>query len=201
MNISAHNPVDLLTENFLAAHQAGDPNARFCSLSTLDEVGFPVSRIVTIREMNAEGIDIYINGNSPKVEQLKNNSNYELLFFWPSSLQQFRLRGSYKVFSNDKQKSSWADKPYAGKLYDLFQSFEQPQSSVIPSREYYHDKARELKQNYPADAEIEMPSEQLTLRFTADYIETWKASMDDGLHDRRLYKLIDSHWVSEILVP
>ena len=201
MNVDLQNPVHLLSEACQAAHLAGDPNAKFCSLTTLDESGFPVSRIVTIREMNAKGIVIYINGQSPKVKQLENNPNYELLFFWPSSLQQFRLRGKHEIFANDKQKSSWSSKPYAGKLYDLFQSFEQAQSSVISSREVYLHRAENLKQKFPSDGNLEMPSEQLSLRFKADYIEFWRASMLDGLHDRKLYRLIETDWHCEILIP
>ena len=194
------DPVNFLLRSYAQAQDSGDPNAKFCALTTLDEGGFPVSRMVTVREMSPEGVSIYINGRSPKVDQLKNNPNYELLFFWPSMIRQFRLRGSYEIYFSEKQRQSWGDKPYAGKLYDLFQSCEQ-QSSVLASRQDYLEKAARLKLKFPEAENLEMPDEQLNLRFKPNYIESWVASMEDGLHDRRRYRLTDKGWQCQVLVP
>ena len=195
------DPVRLLLDSFLQAHENNDPNAKFCCLTTLDEDGSPVSRTVTVREISAEGIVVYINGQSPKIEQLRKNPNYELLFFWSSSLRQFRVRGSYKIYASDKQLQSWCAKPYSGKLYDLFQTCEQRQSSTLISRQEYLEKATQLKKKFPQDEELQMPAEQQSICFTPDYIETWFGSMDDGLHDRRLYRLKTNEWHCQVLVP
>jgi pyridoxine/pyridoxamine 5'-phosphate oxidase len=196
-----NDPVNLLLHSYARAQASGDPNAKFCTLVTLDESGFPVSRTVTVRELSPEGVSIYINGRSPKVDQLKNNPNYELLFFWPSILRQFRLRGGYEIYSSEQQRQNWREKPYAGKLYDLFQSCEQQQSSVLVSRKDYLEKAARLKLKFPETGILEMPDEQLNLRFKPDYIESWVASMEDGLHDRRRYRLTDQGWQCQVLVP
>jgi len=195
------NPVKLLLHCFQQAQASKDPNAKFCALITLDEDGSPVSRTVTIREMSLDGVVIYINRQSPKIDQLRKNSNYELLFFWPSSIRQFRVRGSYEIYVSDKQLQSWCAKPYAGKLYDLFQSCEQRQSSALPSRQEYLEKAAQLKLKFPEGEELQMPAEQLSICFKPDYIESWFASMSDGLHDRRLYRLTEKEWRCQVLVP
>lgn len=198
---SANDPLHLLIQSFERAGLNGDPNAKFCTLTTLDEVGFPVSRTVTVRHLDYQGILVYINSNSPKVEQLTKNARYELLFFWSTLLQQYRIRGSYQIFDNESQRSSWLEKPYAGKLYDLFQTEQQKQSSVLGSRQNYEQQALELKRQYPPTANLEMPAELQTIRFRPDYIESWTGSMKDGLHDRRLYRLTDQAWHCDILVP
>ncbi|NNJ94667.1 MAG: hypothetical protein HKP57_07975 [Halobacteria archaeon] len=195
------DPLELLIQSFHQARIAGDANAQYCALTTLDEDGCPVSRMVTVRQMDPEGIVIYINGQSPKVDHLKNRPNYELLFFWPALIRQFRVRGTYEIFHSETQKQSWAGKPYAGKLYDLFQSFEHRQSAELPSREAYLLRAEQLKQKYPQNEDLQMPAEQVSLRFTPIYIESWMASMQDRLHDRRLYRLTDAGWQCQVLVP
>lgn len=195
------DPVRLLIHSFQQARDSGDANAKFCALTTLDEDGLPVSRTVTIREMNLDGVVIYINGQSPKIDQLRVNPSYELLFFWPSSIRQFRVRGRYEIFASDKQLQSWRNKPYAGKLYDLFHSCEQRQSSMLSSRQEYLEKAAQLKQKFPECEELQMPAEQLSICFKPDYIESWLASMTDGLHDRRLYRLTEKGWRCQVLVP
>ena len=195
------DPVKLMLHCFQQAQASEDANAKFCALTTLDEEGLPVSRTVTIREMSLDGVVIYINGQSPKIDQLRKNPNYELLFFWSSSTRQFRVRGSYEIFASDKQLQSWRAKPYAGKLYDLFQSCQQRQSSTLFSRQTYLEKAAQLKQRFPEGEDIQMPAEQLSICFKPDYIESWFASMSDGLHDRRLYRWIEGKWQCQVLVP
>jgi pyridoxine/pyridoxamine 5'-phosphate oxidase len=195
------DPVELLIQSFHQARTAGDANAQYCALTTLDEDGYPVSRTVTVRQMNPEGIVIYINGQSPKVVQLKNNPKYELMFFWPSLIRQFRVRGAYEIFQSETQQRSWDGKPYAGKLYDLFHSFAHRQSAVLASRQAYLLKAEQLKQKFPQHGDMEMPVEQVSLRFIPLYIESWSASMRDRMHDRRLYRLTDDGWQCQVLVP
>jgi len=195
------DPVKLLLQSFQQAQASGDSNAKFCVLTTVDEGGLPVSRTVTIREIGPDGVVIYVNEQSPKVDHLRKNRNYELLFFWPSSIRQFRIRGNYEIYASDKQLQSWRDKPYVGKLYDLFQSGEQRQSSTLSSRQEYLEKIAQLKQAFPEGEDLQMPAEQLSLRFKPDYIETWFASMSDGLHDRRLYRLTGKGWRCQVLVP
>lgn len=197
-----NDPIDILLDSFeqaLAVEQHN--NARYATLTTLDESGFPVSRTVTIREMTREGIAIYISEQSPKMTHLRLNSIYELLLFWPSLLRQFRLRGRYEVLSSESQREAWRKKTYAGKLYDLFQAFEQPQSSILPSREAYLARAEGLRARFPEQAELAMPEVAVTLRLIPDYVESWFASMEDGLHDRRLFRLMDGQWIHQVLVP
>jgi len=196
-----NDPVKLLLRSFAQARDAGDPDAQYCALITLDQHGFPVSRTLTVREISSEGIVVYINAHSPKVDQLRSNPNYELLFFWPSLLRQFRVRGGYQIFSSETQQRNWDSKPYAGKLYDIFQFTEQPQSSGLSSRSDYLRKAEQLRRRFPEDGALEMPPEQVSIRFTPEYIETWFASMEDRLHDRQLYRITPQGWRNQVLVP
>ena len=196
-----NDPIDLLLDSFESALGAEEGNARYATLTTVDETGCPVSRTVTIRDMTREGISIYVNGQSPKMMHLRLNAIYELLLFWPSSLRQFRVRGRYKVLSSEHQRSAWRQKPYAGKLYDLFQVYEQPQSSILPSRDAYLSKAEALRQRFPEQADLPMPEDAVTLQIMPDYIESWLPSMEDRLHDRRLYRLAGGQWTCQVLVP
>lgn len=196
-----NDPVALLLQSFAQARDTGDPNAQYCALTTLDQQGFPVSRTVTVRGMSIDGIVVYINAHSPKIDQLRANPNYELLFFWPSLIRQFRVRGGYQIYSSETQQLDWDRKPYAGKLYDFFQSCEQQQSSVLPSRTVYLQMAEKLTRRFSEADGLEMPSEQMSIRFTPDYIESWFASMEDRLHDRRLFRLTEQGWRHLVLVP
>ena len=196
------DPCRMLLESYRQAQTLGDSNSRFFSMTTLDESGCPVCRIVTLREITMEGILIYINRESPKIEQLKRNPVYELLFFWPSLLRQFRVRGRYEIRVDAGQGRNWQTKSYAGKLYDLFHVHGVKQSSILPSRDFYLQKAAEVKSRFPAESDLEMPAENSCILFIPNLIESWYGSMEDHLHDRRLFhRLKDGAWTEQVLVP
>lgn len=196
------DPRQMLIDSFIQAEASGDAYSRFFSMSTVDEMGCPVTRTLTLREITLDGIVVYINRESPKIEQLKLNPVYELLLFWPSLLRQFRVRGRYEIFEDETQRLSWNAKPYPGKLYDLFHVHGLMQSSRLASRDGYLQKAAEVRDRFHEAGGLQMPSENACIRFIPDYIESWYGSMEDHLHDRRLFRRqADGEWSEQVLVP
>ncbi len=196
------DPRQMLIDSYAQAQATGDAYSHFFNMTTVDEVGCPVTRTLTLREITMDGIVVYINRESPKIEQLKFHPVYELLFFWPSLLRQFRVRGRYEIFENEAQRLSWKAKSYQGKLYDLFHVHGLAQSSRLLSRDAYLQKAAEVRVRFPVESKLEMPSENACIQFIPDYIESWYGSMEDHLHDRRLFRRQkDGPWSEQVLVP
>ncbi len=74
------------------AHEPNDPNA-MC-LSTVDADGAPDSRMVLLKDIDAQGLTFYSNSESAKGTQLAGRPVAALLFHWKTLRRQVRVRGT-----------------------------------------------------------------------------------------------------------
>jgi pyridoxamine 5'-phosphate oxidase len=190
-----------LMEALEGARRAKDPGADWLNLVTVDEKGFPVARIMTIRGVSEEGIVVTVTRHSPKMQQLADNGRYEAHLFWPNLLGQVRIRGSYRVEDPPELTRGWRGRAYGGKIADLYQVHCRPQSSVVASREVMLQELAELRRRFPSDQAIEKPAEVVNLMLLPDFLELWIGDATDRIHDRRRYTRQGADWLEEILVP
>jgi pyridoxamine 5'-phosphate oxidase len=190
-----------LMEALEGARRARDPGADWLNLITVDAEGFPVARIMTIRDVSAEGVVVTVNRDSPKMQQLAGGGRYEAHLFWPNLLGQVRMRGSYRVEDPPELARGWRARAYGGKIVDLYQVHCRPQSSVVASRKVLLQELAELRRRFPSDREIEKPAEVVNLVLLPDFLELWIGDATDRMHDRRRYTRQGADWREEVLVP
>jgi pyridoxine/pyridoxamine 5'-phosphate oxidase len=190
-----------LMEALENARRARDPGAEWLNLITVDGDGFPVARIMTIRDVSEEGIVVTANRDSPKMRELAAGARYEAHLFWPNVLGQVRMRGRYRVEDPPELAQGWQRRAYGGKIVDLFHVHCRPQSSVVPSREVLLQELAELRRRFPSDGEIEKPDEVVNLVLLPDFLEIWIGDATDRMHDRRRYTRRGDDWLEEVLVP
>jgi pyridoxamine 5'-phosphate oxidase len=183
------------------ARRARDPGADWLNLITVDEQGFPVARIMTIRAVSAEGVVVTVNRHSPKMRQLADGGRYEAHLFWPNVLGQVRMRGTYRVEDPPELAQGWRGRAYGGKIVDLYQVHCRPQSSVVASREVLLEELAELRRRFPSDQTIVKPAEVVNLVLVPDFLELWIGDATDRMHDRRRYTREGADWLEEVLVP
>jgi pyridoxine/pyridoxamine 5'-phosphate oxidase len=128
------------------------------------------------------------------------NSNAEVLFFYPTLMSQFRLRGPLTLLSAQELEAHWQHKPYEAKLLDHFYTELHSQSASIAGRKVLDEGIADLKLRYPNPSGVPFIEDALGLVVTANYLEIWQAS-DSGIHDRRLYTRSESEWQEAVLVP
>ncbi|MDF1642685.1 MAG: pyridoxamine 5'-phosphate oxidase family protein [Pseudomonadales bacterium] len=195
------SPLDELINTHQEALDAKDPSSRFCVLITIDEHDFPASRVLTVRSVEHQGISLYVDKYSPKIQHLQSNPNFELLFFWPSLMKQYKVRGDFELYSDDEQTAGWINKPYAGRLVDLYHSLGRVQSSPVDSLATVQAEIKQLADQYPQQQLTEMPDQLVTLLLKPTHIGAWINVQEDRIHDRREYSLVGDIWCEQVLVP
>jgi len=196
-----HNPLEIFKNNWAQAKSLHDGNAGFCTLATVSETGQASLRTLVLREVTEDSIIIFINESSPKWNQLKATGQFELLVFWPSLMQQYRIRGECLTLPLETMKNHWAKKPYDAKIIDHFYREYQPQSSIIDSRERLISGIQQLKKKFPVQADIPFSENAKGAAIKATTVETWFNSSEDRLHERVLYSLVGGEWDRKLLVP
>ena len=196
-----HNPIEIFADNWKEAKLLRDSNAPFCSLATVSSTGQASIRTLVLREVTEDSFVLFISNTSHKWDQLEHSKQFELLVFWPSLMQQYRIRGEYSDLSARTMASHWAKKPYDSKILDHYYIGVQPQSSLIDSREALISGIDSLKKRYPSSKDVPFPESAKGVSIKATYIETWHSSAVDRLHERHLYLLSGGQWVQQVLVP
>lgn len=195
-------PMQCLQQTQRKALAQRDSNARYCTLATLEEADLTQVRMRTlvIREITEESCLLFVNRQSQKRLSDLDNSNAEVLFFYPTLMSQFRLRGSLTLLSAQELEPHWQHKPYEAKLLDHFYTGFHAQSAAIADRDTLDQGIAELKLRYPDASGVPFIEDALGLVVNANYLEIWQAC-DSGIHDRRLYKRSAGEWQEAVLVP
>ena len=88
-------PVGLFLHWLQDAINAGVPEARAATLSTVDADGLPDARVLTVRDVSADGgFKIATGDDSAKGRQLSTNPNCALTFYWSPQARAVRIRGT-----------------------------------------------------------------------------------------------------------
>jgi len=196
------NPIDTLRQGWLRANKLGDANARYCTLASQDpdESGFPRVRTVVLRDINQHRCLLFLNQSSKKNLEELDKSRYELLLFYPSLMEQYRIRGDLKAMPLNQLYQHWQQKPYRSKLLDHYYHLYQGQSTSLETRESINQSLNQLSLRFPEHQSVPFSPNAMGLEIAPRYIEMWKAS-DDGIHQRDLYLLQDNLWSHQVLVP
>jgi pyridoxamine 5'-phosphate oxidase len=171
-----------------------DPNA--VTLSTVDSSMRPSSRTVLLKSFDERGFVFYTNYESKKAEQIEENPNVSLLFFWSEAARQVKIRGKAEKIPTSESLAYFLSRPRGSQIG----AWVSAQSSVISSRSLLESKFQEIKQKF-RDKDITLPSFWGGYRVVPEEIEFWQGRRN-RLHDRFLFtKQDDGSWKIERLAP
>jgi len=170
-----------------------EPNAM--TLATCNTEGRPSARTVLLKGIHENGFTFYTNYNSKKAEDLKQNPQASLLFFWKELERQIRIEGTVQKLSGEESDAYFASRPRQSQLG----AWASPQSKTIPSRKFLQDKEQQIEKEY-ADQQIPRPSFWGGYLLVPDRIEYWQGR-PGRLHDRILYSATHAGWKIERLAP
>lgn len=195
-------PLEFLCEQRQAAIAKQDPSAKYCTLATLEEQCSSQVRMRTlvVREISAESCLLFVNRLAQKNLSDLSEGRVEALFFYPSLMSQFRLRGRLSLMAPSELEKHWHHKPYESKLLDHYYARYQAQSSVLSDRGALENAMAELRLIFPNPDEVPYTENALGLLIRADYLEVWQAHTS-GVHDRSLFTKQGEAWTEQVLVP
>lgn len=178
-----------------AAQKENLKDATVMTLATADKNGLPDARIVMLKQFDASGFCWYNNYASKKGQQIAENPQACLLFYWRELEQQVRIQGNVEKLSNEEATEYFHSRP----LGSQFSAAASTQSHPIESRAALQKKVDDLMlENSEA---VDKPDDWGGYRLIPTTFEFWQGRKS-RLHDRFSYTLNNNEeWVITRLQP
>ena len=166
------------------------------TLATATSEGIPSARIVLLRGHDERGFVFYTDYESQKGEELAENPNAALVFYWRELDRQVRITGQVSKVSRENSNNYFQSRPVDSRLAALASK----QSAIIPDRAVLEEQFKQLAAQYQ-DKEIPLPSDWGGYRLSPNMIEFW-SGRPSRLHDRLRYtQQPDDSWRIERISP
>jgi len=177
-----------------AGREAVEANAM--TLATADEEGRPSARVVLLKGVDERGFIFFTNYESRKGQELAQNPQAALVFYWAELERQVCIAGSVSKLRPDESQAYFQNRPRGSRLA----AWASNQSQVVRDRLALDQKWNELEAQYPSQ-EIPMPPYWGGYVLSPTRLEFWQGR-PNRLHDRFVYtKQPDNSWQVERLSP
>ena len=173
--------------------QVPEPNSM--SLATVNAEGRPSSRIVLIKNVDAQGMTWFTNYTSRKGEDLAHNPFAALLFHWVELERQVRIEGRVERVSEADSDAYFSSRPLRSQIGAIASAQSQP----IANRELL--EAHYLAAEKQFGDQPKRPKNWGGYKLIPNTVEFWQGRRS-RLHDRIVYRLdINGVWQRERLQP
>lgn len=171
-----------------------EPNAMF--LATADKKGKPSSRLVLLKEIDAEGIVFFTNYRSRKSRDIEQNPFASASFFWKEQERQATFFGKVVKITEERSEQYFQSRPRASQI----SAWASRQGEIAASRMEI-DRAYALEEKRWKGRTIEKPPFWGGFRLVPQGASFWQGR-EKRLHDHFLYKKRQGgRWDIERLFP
>ena len=171
-----------------------EPNAMMVATTTTQ--GKPSARMVLLKDFDERGFVFYTNYNSQKAQELAENPQAALVFWWAELQRQVRICGWVEKISEEESDKYFYSRPFSSRLG----AWASNQSEIIENREVLEQQLEELQKEY-YNKDVPRPPHWGGIRVIPAEIEFWQGR-SSRLHDRLVYiKVEDGNWKIERLSP
>lgn len=191
----ATDPIQQFETWFSAAVAAEVPEPNAMSLATVLD-GKPRVRIVLLKGFDERGFVFYTHYESAKGQQIAQNPQVALTFFWPELARQIRIQGVASQMSHAESDVYYQSRGRGSRLG----AWASPQSQVIANRAVLETRLAEVSQRFEGQDSFPKPDFWGGYRVKADYVEFWQGR-SSRLHDRFVYQWVDDQWQIQRLAP
>ena len=176
------------------AAQLPEPNAM--TLATAKSDGKPSARMVLLKNFDERGFVFFTNYRSQKGQELADNPQAALVFWWAELERQVRIEGRVEKVSDQESDEYFHSRPLNSRLG----AWVSEQSQVVKSREFLELRLQELKTQYE-NQDVPRPPHWGGFRVIPTVVEFWQGR-PSRLHDRLNYRRLDNgSWLIERLSP
>jgi pyridoxamine 5'-phosphate oxidase len=165
------------------------------TLATATKAGKPSARIVLLKGVSNEGFEFFTNYQSHKANDMAENNQVALVFFWKELERQIRIEGTVSKIDEASSDKYFATRPQLSKIG----AWSSPQSKIIESRTFLEEQVVQTKHKFE-DKEITRPAFWGGYLVKPNNIEFWQGRRN-RLHDRIAYVLEETKWDIKRLAP
>lgn len=170
-----------------------EPNAM--TLSTVSK-NQPKSRIVLLKALEDDGFVFYSNYDSDKGEQMAENNQVSLLFYWDRLQRQVRIEGTVSRISEETSTAYFQSRPRSSQLG----AWASNQSEVIENEQVLVDQLEFFTKKFAELEVLPKPENWGGYMVKPSKIEFWQGR-PSRLHDRLVFDLVDTNWKISRLSP
>lgn len=172
--------------------EVNEPTAM--NVATVGEDGRPSSRMVLLKEVNAQGFVFFSNYLSRKGRALSAHPFAALTFFWPELERQVRVEGRVVLLDEAASDEYFKSRPYTSRIG----AWASEQSSVIAGKSVLVARAAAVGLKHPIS--VPRPPHWGGYVVLPERLEFWQGR-PSRLHDRIQYRLENESWIKERLAP
>ena len=188
------NPFDQFDLWLLEALESEQLEPTAMILSTVDEKGQPHSRVVLLKDSTVKGFVFYTNYEGHKAQQMAQNNQVSLLFFWPTLERQVRITGTVKKISKTLSSAYFLSRPLDSKIG----AWTSPQSQVIHHKDFLNQQFRYYQEKFGED--VPRPPHWGGYIVKPETFEFWQGR-ENRLHDRLFFIIESGEWAIKRLAP
>jgi pyridoxamine 5'-phosphate oxidase len=181
---------------FAALFGSGSIEANAMTLATADGAGKPSARTVLLKGVDERGFTFFTNYDSRKGQELTQNPNAALVFYWADLERQVCIAGSIEKLSREESSAYFHSRPRGSQIAAAASK----QSEVIASRDVLAEKFKQLETEF-ANREIPIPPNWGGYVLKPARVEFWQGR-PSRMHDRfRYLRKEDGTWQIDRLSP
>jgi pyridoxamine 5'-phosphate oxidase len=170
-------------------------DANAMALATISAEGVPSVRTVLLKDIDPRGLVFFTHYNSPKGNDLLENANASLLFYWAPLERQVRATGEAEKVVPEESDAYFASRPRDSQIA----AWAAHQSSELSDRATLERRFEELAAKYEGQA-VPRPPDWGGYRVVPIRFEFWQGR-PRRLHDRVIYVRDGDAWRRTRLAP
>ncbi|WP_286236952.1 pyridoxamine 5'-phosphate oxidase [Neptuniibacter halophilus] len=189
------DPVAQFAEWMDAAMEVSPDDATSMTLATANAQGMPSARIVLLKHFDQQGFAWYTDYRSQKGDDLAENPQAEIMFYWYGLERQVRIQGQVEKLSPEQGRKYFNERPLGSRLSAAASC----QSHPVASREALEAQVQQLQEQYP-EGDVPHPEQWGGYLLKPTRFEFWQGR-ESRLHDRFQFNLTDEGWQVKRLQP
>nr|XP_022903068.1 pyridoxine/pyridoxamine 5'-phosphate oxidase-like isoform X1 [Onthophagus taurus] len=159
-----------------------EPNS-MC-VATATKSGIPSARYILCKGYDKTGFIFFTHYTSRKGQELEENPNAALTFYWPPIHRSIRVEGKVEKLSSEIADEYFKTRPYDSQIGALCSD----QSKPIEGRHVLFEREIELKQKY-GEGQVPRPEQWGGYKVIPKCIEFWQGQ-SDRIHDRIRFRKV-----------
>lgn len=177
---------------FKEAIEDGTFEANAMIVSTVNKNAQPSARVVLLKQLVEEGFIFFTNYESRKANDISENKNASILFFWEKLERQVRIEGVIEKVPKQISEDYFNARPKLSQIGAVISE----QSKVLESRDILEEKFKA----FDKEAKIKRPENWGGYILKPTFFEFWQGRAN-RLHDRLVYTNQNNKWDIKRIYP